>query len=96
MLKQPALISSDLHYWFTGTKVQRKVQKIGVGGKQFMKSTPGPFASTDRVPYFSLKQLFSQQMQIWQLSSFLDTLSTFWSQPLLKPTNLTNDQPILY
>ena len=28
-------------------------------------------------------------MQIWHLSSFLDTLSLFWSQPLLKPTNLT-------
>ena len=31
------------------------------------------------------------QIQIWQLSSFLDTLSQFWLQPLLKPTNLTND-----
>ena len=30
-------------------------------------------------------------MQIWQISSFLDILSPFWSQSLLNPTNLTND-----
>ena len=35
----------------------------------------------------SLKQLLSHLMQIWQLSSFLDTLLVlpFWSQSLLNP-----------
>ena len=34
-------------------------------------------------------------MQIWQLLPFLDTMSPFLSQPLLKLTNFTNDPPIL-
>ena len=35
-------------------------------------------------------------MQIWQHLLFLDTLLTFWSQPIQKPKNLTKDLLKLY
>ena len=34
-------------------------------------------------------------MQIWQLSSFLDTLLPFWLKPIQKIMNLTNNLSIL-
>ena len=37
----------------------------------------------DRVPYFSFSTPSKLKMQIWQLLSFIDTLSPFWSQPSL-------------
>ena len=84
MLKQPALISSDLIYtlrqtiWalhptfeklFTGAKVQHKAQKIGVGGKTVYDINP---SSADRVPYFSsLTKTTSLSMNgIWNLATF--------------------------
>ena len=39
-LQRPTPNSPTFEKLFTGAKVQRKVKKIGVGAKQFMKSTP--------------------------------------------------------
>ena len=45
----------------------------------------------DRVPYFSYltKKILTHLVQIWQLTSYLDTLSPFWSQSLIFNFNRT-------
>ena len=50
------------------------------------KYTADHAQQNNHILHSSLKQLLDHLMQIWQLSSFLDTLSLFWSQPLLKLT----------